>query len=151
MTMTETLTSSVTGVSQPRVVHDAFNQSVTLNSTTTPDAEYVSSGTQALTAGAYTLDLTALPGVGGGTQTFTGKKLRAYLFGNVSTNSGTFTFTVGGSNPHTIGTNWKETLLPGQYVLKYMYTAGETIDATHKNLAVTGTGTESFVFQLVAG
>ena len=151
LTLVETLTTNVAGSSQPRLTHDNFGKSVTLNSASTPAAAYVASGTQALTAGAYTIDLTSLPATGGGTQSFSTKKLRGYLLDNPSTNSGTFTFTIGASNGHTIGTNWKETLLPGQAVLKYMYTGGETIDATHKTLDVTGSGTESFNFRLVAG
>lgn len=151
LNITETLSTQVAGISQPRMTHDNFGKSVTLNSASTPAAAYVASGTQALTAGSYTLDLTSLPATGGGTQSFSTKKLCGYLFDNPSTNSGTFTITKGASNGHTIGTNWKETIAPGQAVLKYMYTGGETIDATHKTLDVTGTGTESFNFRLVAG
>ncbi len=153
LTVKETLTVGVDASSNPIITHNAFNVAVSpLNSGTTPAATKVSADNQALTAGAYTLDLTACALAGGTTQSLTGLKICAYMFRAPSTNTGVITITKGASTGHTIGTNWKETLYPGQSVLKYLSTtAPETIDATHKFLDVTGTLAETFDYEILAG
>ncbi len=148
----ETLDTGVDAATNPNIIHSAFNFSHTVNATTTITGTKVSADNQALTAGAYTLDLTACAKSGGSTQSLTGLKIRGYMFRAPSTNTVVITITKGASSGHTIGTNWKETLLPGQQVVKWLdSTAFESIDGTHKTLDVTGTGSETFDYLIIAG
>lgn len=148
--VTETLTAGIDGVSDPTIVYNAFNFSHTVNASTTITGTKVGADTSALSGGAATIDLTAVPSAGGNVS-FSGLKLRGYLFKTPTTNSGTVTITKGASNGYTIGTNWKETLAPGQEVVKWMDDEAETCDGTHKTLDLTGTGTDAFSYEVIAG
>lgn len=151
ITCLETLTTGVDAASSPTITHSAFNFSHSVEATTTITGTKISADTQALTAGAYTLDLTACALTGGTTQTLTGLKIRGYMFRAPTTNTGLITITEGASNGYTIGTNWKETLAPGQRVVKWLDDEAPAIGASDKTLDVTGTGTETFDYLIIVG
>ena len=60
MTTRETLESGVPAVTTPILTHDAYNESATLNATSTPPATQVANFLPTLTAGAATINLAAL-------------------------------------------------------------------------------------------
>ncbi len=153
ITCQETLDTGVDASTTPTIAHNAFNFSHTVNATTTITGTKISADNQALTAGAYTLDLTACAKSGGTTQTLTGLKMRAYLFRAPLTNTGVIVITKGASNGLTVGGTalWKEALQPGDKVVKWLDDGGETIDGTHKTLDVTGTGAETFDYEIIVG
>lgn len=152
LTATETLDATLNpAASVPNVVHKGFNVSKTLNGTSTPTVTKVVAAKIALVAGAKTVDLTSLTGTNGATKDFSTLKVRSVLIVNPDGNSGDMVFTFGASNGYLLmGTGWKITLKPGDAFENYL-TGAPTVDATHKNIDVTGTGTEQFEIEMVAG
>lgn len=135
---------------------DSINLKVELNaelrSNTTPDAELVYKKTLALTAGALTIDLTALTNTLGETIATTGKKVRAIAIVPTSTNTGALTFTEGSSNGYELGGNtWKYALTAGQYFMVYCDADTPDVAAGAKTIDVTGTGTETFDILIIFG
>ena len=97
VTVAETLTSGVTGASNPIIRHNGFNapksgeaEVATLTASTTPAATKVAEGNLALTAGAYTIDLTSLTGTNGASVTFNGLTVRNILIRNKGAAAMTF-------------------------------------------------------------
>lgn len=88
--------SNVDGVTSASVVHDAFNESGTLNASSTPPVTMVYEKTVALTAGAYTINLASLPGVNGAAQDGTGLRVQMIRVKNLGANA--MTFSEGASN-----------------------------------------------------
>lgn len=151
LTVTETLDTGVDAVESPVVVHNAFNVSQTLNASSTVPATKVASDTAALVAGAKTIDLTALPGVGGGTVDGTGLKLQAVLIKNPAGN-GTLTVTKGASNGYALwGSTYSVQVPPGGSVLAYFADQLADVSGSAKNIDVAGTGTQSFSYSFLLG
>jgi hypothetical protein len=73
------------------VTHDQFNSAKVLNGTSTPPCTKVAAFTQALTAGAATIDLTALVGANGVAVDGTGLKLQVLRVKNLGANDLTIT------------------------------------------------------------
>lgn len=150
MTVRETLTLGVDGASNPVVTHDGLNLSGTLNAGTTVPATQHAQDTMALSGGAATIDLTSLTGTGGGTISGNGLKVQLVRFRNRSSTNA-MTFAKGASNGYSLWTNWTITLSPGCAVLFFLNDKPEDIDATHKTIDVSGTGTDEFDFSVVMG
>ncbi len=151
LTVTETLDTGVDGVGSPVVVHNALNTTATLNASSTVPGTKVSSDTVALVAGAKTIDLTALPGVGGGTIDATGLKLQAALIKNPAGN-GTLTVTKGASNGYAIwGSTYSVQVPPGGSILAYFADQLADVAAGVKTIDFAGTGTQSFSVLFVLG
>lgn len=162
MTMRETLETNVDGASSPRITHDKFNKSERISASTTPPGTKMVADTKALVAGAATIDLTALPGPGGGTIDATDLKLLAWFFGNRAGNTGDLTITPGAASPYNF--NGSAT---GKVVAVKPNSADENpgwaaawngnnatipdVAAGAKNIDVAGFGTESFDYVLVFG
>ena len=106
----------------------------------------------ALSAGAASVDFTAIRGTGGANRDFTGKKVQAILLKNKSTNTGDMTFSVGASNGlELFGASFTFKLKPGQCCLFYLNDAAPDVAAGDKTIDVAGTGAEQFEIQAVAG
>src|SRR5215475_5914347 len=84
---------------QGNVVHNQWNQNIALTSVTTPATTKYASVAQALTAGAATVDLTALTGTNGAAVNANGLKLVAVRFQNPGSNP--ITVAKGASNGYT--------------------------------------------------
>jgi hypothetical protein len=129
--------------------------SESLTASTTVPATKVAGGQVALVAGAKTLDLTALTGLGanGATEDFTGLKVQALFMKNPATNSGSISIAPGASNGYEFnGSDGKLTLSPGQSVLLYLAdSAPDVADSSADQLDFAGTGTEEFDIVMVAG
>lgn len=157
LTVVETVPSAATpfaAEANRNVIHDQLNETVNLNSGSTPAATAVAAFQKALTAGAATIDLTALPltGATSQTQSFNGLKLRAAKFRNPSSNSGAITIQTGASNGYApFGTAGVVVLSPGQSALVNYESDAAAVSSTVKNIGLSGTGTEALDVILVAG
>lgn len=132
---------------------DDLNTIVTLNSGSTPDAEYAFSGHTAMTGSAVTLDfLDGLVDTEGNTITLAaGKKVRAIIFKNPSSTN-TVTITGGASNGLLLwGASGSVILDAGSVVASYLVSNGVTIDATHCNVDATGTNGQYLDWVAVIG
>lgn len=111
----------------------------------------VSAQELALTSGSLTLDLTALLGTNGVTESATGLKLQLMKIQNPASN-GNMTFAQGGSNPYQLfGSTWSFSLGGGQSAMYDFANQAPTVSSTNKTIAVTGTGTQSFNLIMVFG
>lgn len=152
LTVVETLSVGVPAATTPSITHSGYNTTDKANASSTPPASKAVANSYAMTAGAKTLDLTALVGTNGATVDGSTLKLNYAKFINPSTNTGSIVVKFGASNAYLLGSDsaWRHTLKPGDEVL-YKGTANPTIDSTHKNIDISGTGTESIEVVLVMG
>jgi hypothetical protein len=149
ITVTETVAAGIDGVTDPTLVYNAFNFSHTVNASTTITGTKVTADTSALSAGAATIDLTAVPVAGGTTQSFSGLKVRGYLFSTPTTNAANITIAEGASNGYPLGDSI--VLKPGQRVVKWLDDEGTTVAGGDKTLDLAGTGTDAFSYLIIAG
>ena len=154
ITINRTLTTGVTNATNPNITL-AVGENTQLTSATTPDVEYAAAPLLTLTAGAKTVDLTALSDVNGGTLDLTGKKVRALFFHNLSTTNN-MTFAKGASNGlDSLSGSWTMTLLPLEKrcidLTDVAVASIAAISASIKNIDVSGTGTDTFDFGVVVG
>ena len=140
-------------VSGQEVVVDDLNESLRINSASTPDGAYGFTLDHVLTAGTDTIDfLDALVDLEGNTITMTGQKVRVIKFKAPTANSGSTTITFGASNPLLLGgAAFSWILSAGQSILAYLENDGVTIDATHCNVDVSGTEADVLEIAIVCG
>jgi hypothetical protein len=151
---TETISTNVPFVAGTAntITQSGLTTSGTANGSSTPPVTLDAYFQKPLVAGAATIDLTALSGTNGATVNFNTKKVQFYKFRNPSTNAGAITVTFGAANPYLLhGSAFKMTLNPGDEVMARLPNTAPTVDATHKNIDISGTGTEALDVGLVAG
>ena len=111
--------------------------------------------TVALAAGTVTLDLTALSSGNLPTKDLTGLTVQFIKVINPSTNANNITVADGAANGYLIfgDASGQITIPPGMGVMfGAMVTEGlAAVSATVKNITITGTGTQTFDIQIVAG
>lgn len=135
-----------------KVTHTEFDTEVALTGTTTVPVSKCAYFEQALTAGAATVDLTALVGSNAGAENMTGLKVQAAKFIAPATNTGPITVAVGASNGYNLlGANTEFAVSPGQEVTILGNDATPDVGASAKTLDLTGTGTEKLQIAIVAG
>lgn len=148
--ISETLASGVDGSSQPVINHSSFDDTGTLNASSTPPATKCVVRTIALIAGAYTIDLTTITGTNGLAQDMTGLKVQYFRVKNLGASAMTFTF--GASNPYLLkGAAWKTILEQNQIDVFYGNDATPDVGGSSKTIDVSGTGTQTFELTIVAG
>lgn len=161
MNMQETLETSVPAASSPTISHSAWGTNVNLSSSSTPVITKGAFFSQALTAAAATIDLTALTGTNGAAVTLTGLKVQRFVFinGTVSGNAiaagsnSAVTITVGAANPYDLFGSAAGTIVVAAGA-GIFWTCNETledVDATHKEIDLAGTGTDAFLVGILAG
>jgi hypothetical protein len=135
------------------ITHNALNRTIPLTASSTPDAELVAETRVTLTAGAATIDLTAIPTNRGGTIDGTGKKVRAFKFRAPSDNTGgAISVAAGASNGLAMaGSDFKYNVGIDCEVQGYLKDTSTAIDATHKTLDLAGTGTDALDVIFVLG
>lgn len=158
MTIQEIPPSNTTLITTSNAVQfDSLNQTQTLTSSTTPAVTKQVSYQVALSTGALTIDLTSMAGgTNGATVTFSGLKVCGYLFENPSTNANSITIVGGASSGYLIfGTAGSVVLAPGHRIkmqVKQGTSSGlPTVDGTHKNIDLSGTGSQVLNVQMIAG
>jgi hypothetical protein len=153
----ETVAQSLDFAADEKITHK-IDQSTrgTLNASTTPAASETSSDSINLSGGGGTLDLTDLTGPAGNAVTFDGLKVQLLKFACPSTNTAPILIEKGDSNAYNLfgqdnGSSETIEVLPGGWYGIGHNGQSEEVDATHKNVKFTGTGTETIKVQLVAG
>jgi hypothetical protein len=147
---------SMDDADDPTVSRGFDDISGTLNASSTVPATKTYVDTISLTAGAATIDLTSLTGEGGRSVTFNGLKVQKVQISCPASNTAGITFDVGASNGYNLfgadnASDESVEVMPGGAEQRYTPNNGEDVDSTHKQIDVTGTGTESFNIALVAG
>jgi hypothetical protein len=127
-----------------------FSRSKALSETSTPPITKVISQTVALVAGSKVIDLTAALHFGANVD-LTGLKLQDFLLVNDAANL--VTIEADASNGYLLfGTAGKMTAFSGGGIVHTFGNAGTpAVDATHKNIKLTGTGTQQFFLQMLFG
>ena len=154
MTVTETLGNNTdSSAALKRVVtHDLFNTTATLNGATTPPATIVAAWKQLLTAGAATIDLTAMVGTNGATINGTGLKVQALKVKALAANANAITVATGASNGYGLaGAATSVTLAAGQEFMFYGNELTPDIAAGAKTIDLSGTGTQGVEIIIVCG
>jgi len=118
-----------------------FDSSYTLNSGSTPPVTDIAAYNVTMTAGAATIDLTALTGLNGGTQSASGKKPQWIVMENLAALAqDPITIIPGASNGHEfLGSASKIVLKTGQKFAFFGNDGQEDVDGTHKTWDISGT------------
>ena len=134
---------------------DTANSSGTKTPSTSVPCTQAYDDTIPLVAGTYTIDLTALPNGNLANKDLTGLTVQFIKVRNPSTNANNITVADGAANGYLIlgDASGQITIPPG---MSFQFGAVATeglaaVSATVKNITVTGTGTQSFDVQIVAG
>lgn len=154
LTVFETVEDGVPDSAAPIITHSDWNTTAKLSSTTVPPVTKVAAILQALTAGAATIDLTALPGTMGLTVDGTGLKVQAIRVQNPSTNANAVALTTGASNGYALlGSAWKITLQPGEEFvwIGIDHASVPAVASNAKTIDLAGTGTQAFNVLIVLG
>lgn len=171
MAITVTITSAFTlkcveqldddsaAAANQRVTHDAFNVADTRNAASTPAAQRVAFFTVTLSAGAATVDLTALTTTNGSTFDATGYKLLEILITNANANA--VVIGTGASNGYAASnlpfSSTGQKIAPqgandGVGALHLYFGDGcPVVSGTVKTLDFAGTGTDAFSVGMLFG
>lgn len=155
LTITETLEGDFVDPNNATVGFNGLDTDETLTGSSAPPVTKHAEDSLALTAGAATINLAALPGkTAEETVNFTGLKLQYAIFGNPATNANKIKIAKGASNGYgtcASGDDWDVTLSPGQRFKLELDDAAPDVASGARTLDVTGTGTQVLDYQLVAG
>lgn len=152
LTATETLTTNVPDVTSNSIVHSGYNKTLNLTGATTPPVSKTASFAKALSAGAATIDLTALVGTNGAAVDGTGLRVVMCKFQAPAANANPITLKFGAASPYNLlGASWQIVLSPGQEVLFYGVAAAPAIAAGAKNIDLSGTGSQAVNCIIVMG
>lgn len=145
ITATELIADDTLSTSARTVQHTLFDESIT------PSPATIFSGkVYSLSGGAASVDLRALRTVGGGSGDGNGLKVQGFYFKNLGANA--MTIVGGASNGYLIfGTSGSVVVQPGGALCIYHADASADIDATHKTIDVSGTGTQTFECAVILG
>lgn len=131
--------------------HTGYSKSGTLNATTSVPATKWAAFLQALSAGAATIDLTAVTGTQG-TVTFSGLKIQLFMATATTGNTGAITLTEGASNGYELaGNTWKVAVQSGQSFLFYGNELAPDVGGSTKTIDLSGTGSETVQISIVGG
>lgn len=151
LTGVETLEGNTDPVnaSSRRVTWSAFDNSGVFSATTTPPVTKIAGKTAALTAGALTIDLTALTGWGANGANVDGTTLKLQFFRVKNLGANDMTFSTGASNGYNFG--GPLTVKAGCEALLKFNDNLPDVSATVKNIDVTGTAAQTAEVTLVMG
>lgn len=149
----QTLTGDYVNPDDATVTTDQLSESATYTAGTDVPVTKHAAFQQALTAGAATIDLTALPGLTGDeTVDGTGLKVQVAKFRNLSTNANDITVTEGASNGYELlGSAFTFILKPGQSLTLFLDDAAPDIASGARTIDVSGTGTQELECHFVMG
>jgi hypothetical protein len=129
------------------ITHSLFNVAKSLNASSTPAATKTANFVKSLSAGAGSIDLTALTGANGATVDGTGLKVRAVRVTNLGANA--LTITDGASNGHPFG--WGSYVLPAGATVMIYTPDGTAIAAGDRTWDLSGTTTQQSQWTIVMG
>lgn len=155
VSITETLTGTYVSTSANNFVVNGLNESTTYTASTSVPVTKCAAFQQALTSGAATIDLTALPGATADeTVVGTGLKLQILKIRNLSTNANKITVSNGASNPYRLDgatTAWTFVLAPGQSYTLFLNESADDVGSSHKTIDLAGTGSQVLEVLAVLG
>lgn len=133
------------------VLHNGYDINKTFTDDTTPDVDTAAFQTKLMTAGAATIDLTALL-LNGVSVSASGKKPRGILITALAGNGAAVTVEKGASNGYTgLGADFSVTLEPGMSFAVDFAAGGNTVGSGDKTLDLSGTGTDGVRLSFIAG
>lgn len=150
-TISETLPNNTGSAddAKRRVTHDAFNEAGVLSAASSPPVTTQASFVQSLTAGAATIDLTALTGTNGAAVDGTGLRVQILRVKNLGANA--LTIEQGDSNGYD-GLGAAVFVLPQNGVaMFFLNDAGSNIGGSNKTIDLTGTATQTSEWTIVMG
>lgn len=107
---------------------------------------------KAMSAGAATIDLTALVGIANSAVSGSGLKVQFVKFKNKATNANAITIGEGASNGYELfGNAWSIILQPGQEILACLAEQAPDIGSGAKNIDIAGTGAQVLQVEFVMG
>jgi hypothetical protein len=138
---------------QKSVTHTGYNTTkASQTAASTPPVTKCAYFSKALSAGAASIDLTALTGTNGAAVDFSGLKVQYFKFKNPSTNANAITVEAGASNGYLLGgTGWTFELQPGAEIGGFANDASPDVSGSTKTIDLSGTGTQALEVSLVAG
>lgn len=153
VTAVQTLTGDFVAPADNTVTISGLNETETFTASTSVPVTKVSSFSQALTAGAATINLAALPGLTAEeTVVGTGLKVQLMKLRNKSTNANPITVAKGAANGSTLlGAAWTVTLQPGQSLLFNGDEGTPDVAAGDRTIDLTGTGAQILEVVIVLG
>lgn len=137
------------------VTHSNYNQSATLNSSSTPPVTKCAHFLLTLSSGTATIDLTALTGTNGASTDGSGLKVQIVRIKNLGANI--MTFYEGASNGHNMfsidsGSGvGGQVVHPGGHIMLYSKDNGDDISGSTKTWDVAGTGSQTAEVSIVMG
>jgi len=126
---------------------------VAYNAGTAVPVSKQSNFSQALTSGAATVNLAALPGLTSDeTVVGTGLRIQLMKISAPATNANPITIAKGASNGHTgLGSSWSQTVKPGQTALFQLDSGGTVIASGDRTFDLAGTAVQVLNFSIVLG
>lgn len=132
------------------VTHTEYNETATLNSGTTPPATICAHFLLTLSSGAATVNLAALTGTNGATTDLTGLKVQVLRVKNLGANN--MVIVPGASNGiDLLGASSSITIYPGAHAMFYLNDSAPDVASGDRTLDVTGTGSQTSEWTIVAG
>ena len=147
MTTRETLDTGVPAVTTASITHNAYDETTTLNATSTPPATEVAMFLQTLTAGAATINLAALTGANG---TIDGTGLRVQMIRVKNLGAASMTFSEGASNG--IALSCLPFTIPTGGVYQFLLNdASPDIAAADRTIDIAGTASQTAEVSILLG
>ena len=153
LTATQTLGDTYVSTTKSTFVLNGLDSSETYNASSSPGAvTKIATFEQALTSGNATIDLRALIAAAGSVIDGNGLKVKFIKLRGNAANANAIVVVPGASNGYNLfGTTFKVTLEPTQEILAYLANAAVAIDATHKTIDLTGTGSQVLEVAVLMG
>lgn len=134
------------------ITHDGLDTSDTLNAGTGVPVTKVVANTITMTAGAATIDMTALVGSNGGAVDMTGLKLQIFKLKAKATNTNPLVVKFGAADPYTgLGSAFNFELQPGAEMTFFGNEKSAEVASGVKDLDVAGTASEEVDMMMVCG
>ena len=132
------------------IIHNQFNESMTLTSATATPVTETAQFIQALSGGAATIDLTALNGADDTALDLTGLKVQYFRLKNLGANTMTVTFAA--ANPYELGGSTGVWIVqPSGWIDFYANDNAPDVASGAKNITLAGTVSQTCEITIVAG
>lgn len=153
VTAVETLETNVpaAAASDKTVTHNGYDTSQSLTGATTPPVDSCAYFEKALSAGAGTIDLTALTGTNGATINLNGKKPVAIRIRGKAGNANPITITKGAANGYDGMGDLEVAVKANQEFTYYFHTGASAVSGTNKTIDLAGTGSQSVEVSIIGG
>lgn len=153
ITVVETFSGDYVSPGDATVTINRLNESESLNAASSVPVTKHAAFRQAMTSGAATIDLSALPGkTADETVVGTGLKVQLAKFRNLASNANDITITEGASNGYALlGAGFSFTLKPGQSAAFSLDEAAPDIASGDRTIDIAGTGAQILECQFVMG